>query len=127
MQVRPTVELEVSFGADFPSSPPFVRVVARAISRLHLGCISAASRQVVAPRFAFHTGHVTVGGSICMELLTSTGWSADYSIDSLLVLVRQTMLDGGGTLDTRLAHVPYDEAEARNAFQRVARQHGWKP
>ena len=83
--------------------------------------------RVVSPRFAFHTGHVTVGGSICMELLTSTGWSADYSIDSLLVLVRQTMLDGGGKLDTRLAHVPYDEAEARNAFQRVARQHGWKP
>ena len=105
--VRPTVELEVSFGASYPSAPPFVRVVA--------------------PRFAFHTGHVTIGGSICMELLTSTGWSAEYTIEALLVTVRQAMLDGNGSLDPERAHVPYDEAEARQAFERVARQHGWKP
>jgi len=105
--VRPTVELEVSFGASYPSAPPFVRVIA--------------------PRFAFHTGHVTIGGSICMELLTSTGWSAEYTIEALLVTVRQAMLDGNGSLDPQRAHVPYDEAEARQAFERVARQHGWKP
>ena len=32
--------------------------------------------RVIRPRFAFHTGHVTVGGSICIELLTSSGWCA---------------------------------------------------
>jgi ubiquitin-conjugating enzyme E2 Q len=48
------VLLEIRFPPDFPWQPPFIRVVA--------------------PRFAFHTGHVTVGGSICMELLTSA-WS----------------------------------------------------
>jgi len=40
---------------DYPVDPPFVRVVR--------------------PRFAFHSGHVTIGGSICMELLTRSGWS----------------------------------------------------
>jgi len=105
--VRPTVELEVSFGADFPSSPPFVRVVA--------------------PRFAFHTGHVTVGGSICMELLTSSGWRSEYTVEAALLMVRQAFLDGSGRLDHARAHVPYDEAEARQAFARVAAQHGWRP
>ena len=49
------VKLEVRFDGGFPSSPPFVRVIT--------------------PRFAFHTGHVTIGGSICMAELTSSGWN----------------------------------------------------
>ena len=105
--VRPTIEMEVTFGPDFPSTPPFVRVVA--------------------PRFAFHTGHVTVGGSICMELLTTSGWNSEYTVESVLVSVRQAMLDGGGSLHPSKAQVPYHEDEARAAFDRVARQHGWKP
>jgi len=105
--VRPTVELELSFGTSFPTTPPFVRVVA--------------------PRFAFHTGHVTVGGSICLELLTTSGWRSDYTIEAILVAIRQVMIDGDGRLDPTRAHLPYDEAEARMAFGRVAREHGWTP
>jgi ubiquitin-conjugating enzyme E2 Q len=40
------IEYEVIFSDDFPISPPFFRVVF--------------------PRFRYQTGHVTVGGSICM-------------------------------------------------------------
>jgi len=80
--VRPTVELEVSFGADFPSSPPFVRVVA--------------------PRFAFHTGHVTVGGSICMELLTSSGWRSEYTVEAALLMVRAQAAPSHGGEGVRL-------------------------
>jgi len=98
--------LEVTFGYDFPSSPPFVRVVS--------------------PRFAFHTGHVTLGGSMCMQLLTSSGWDPSYTVESTLVMVRDAMISGNGKLDPRRAHVPYDEAEARTNFLRVARQHGWE-
>jgi ubiquitin-conjugating enzyme E2 Q len=45
---EPAILLELSFPRRFPSSPPFARVIR--------------------PRFAFHTGHVTVGGSICVEV-----------------------------------------------------------
>ena len=99
------VELEVLFGDDFPASPPFVRVVS--------------------PRFAFHTGHVTVGGSICMQLLTTSGWDSSFTVEATLVMVRDAMLSGHGALDSSRAHVPYSEAEARHAFRRVAQQHGW--
>ena len=100
------VTLELRMPPDFPASPPFVRVVS--------------------PRFQFHTGHVTVGGSLCMELLTSVGWRAGYTIQSVLVQVRAAMLDGGGRLDPRRPHVPYGRDEAWRAFWRVARQHGWE-
>ena len=50
------VELEVKFPATFPFEPPFVRVLL--------------------PWFKMHSGHVTVGGSICMEFLTASGWSS---------------------------------------------------
>jgi len=78
------VELEVLFGDDFPASPPFVRVVS--------------------PRFAFHTGHVTVGGSICMQLLTTSGWDSSFTVEAALVMVRDAMLSGHGALDSSRAH-----------------------
>ena len=82
--------------------------------------------RVIRPRFAFHTGHVTVGGSICMEALTSSGWTPEYSMEGVLMLVRQAMVDGGAKLDILRPHIPYSEQEARSAFMRVARDHGWK-
>lgn len=104
--LRPVVDLELVFGFDFPASPPFVRVVS--------------------PRFAFHTGHVTVGGSICMELLTTSGWDPSFTIEATLIMVRDTMLSGGARLDPLRATFSYGESEARAAFLRVARQHGWQ-
>ena len=100
------IQLEMLFSSDFPMSPPFVRVLR--------------------PRFAFHTGHVTIGGSICIELLTSSGWSPAYTIESLLVQVRSLFVVGEARLDPASAHVPYGEQEAREAFRRVAQQHGWR-
>ena len=99
------IQLEMLFSSDFPMSPPFVRVLR--------------------PRFAFHTGHVTLGGSICIELLTSSGWSPAYTIESLLVQLRSLFVTGEARLDPSNPNRPYGEQEAREAFQRVARQHGW--
>jgi ubiquitin-conjugating enzyme E2 Q len=50
------ITLHVTFPPNFPFSPPFIRVVR--------------------PRFAFRTGHVTLGGSICTLMLTNDGWIA---------------------------------------------------
>lgn len=101
----PEIQLEMLFSSDFPMSPPFVRVLR--------------------PRFAFHTGHVTVGGSICIELLTASGWSPAYTIESLLVQLRSLFVTGEARLDPTRPNAPYGEAEAREAFRRVALQHGW--
>ena len=100
------IELELTFNGGYPSLPPFVRVVS--------------------PRFAVRTGHVTVGGSICMEELTTSAWSPDMTVEGILQLVRAAFVTGGGRLDPRHADMPYHAGEAREAFARVARQHGWQ-
>ncbi|KAI5079423.1 hypothetical protein GOP47_0004902 [Adiantum capillus-veneris] len=102
-----SIKLECTFPEDYPFSPPFIRVIS--------------------PKFGFHTGHVTVGGSICMELLTTSGWSPAYTFESIIVQVVNAMVEGGGRLDKRAiaSRSEYSELEAREAFNRVARDHGW--
>ena len=53
--------MEMSFPEDYPMAPPFVRVIR--------------------PKFRFLTGHVTIGGSICMQVLTKSGWSPGNDIE----------------------------------------------
>jgi len=102
---RDTLEFVMDFPQEYPFRPPFIRALR--------------------PRFAFHTGHITVGGSVCMELLTNSGWSAANSVESILVQIRAEITAGGGRLDFGNA-ADYTEAEARAAFHRVARDHGWE-
>lgn len=97
------VELEMRFSKDYPFQPPFVRVVQ--------------------PRFKFMTGHVTTGGSICMELLTNTGWRSTNDIESILIQIRAEMQEGGARLES--GGGSYSESEAWDAFYRAAKNHGW--
>ena len=103
------ITLHVAFPADFPSRPPYVRVIR--------------------PRFAFRTGHVTIGGSICTEMLTSAGWSSTMTMESVLLSIRQNMVEGGARIASRgdqaFSTEDYSEAEAKDAFDRMMRQHGW--
>jgi len=98
------VEMQMDFPVDYPFSPPFIRVVR--------------------PRFKFHTGHVTIGGSICMELLTRKGWTAANSIESVLISIHAELSSGNGEIDFSNP-ADYSDHEAKAAFQRVAQQHGW--
>ena len=98
------IDLRIAFPSNYPSAPPYVRVLR--------------------PRFMFRTGHVTIGGSICTEMLTSAGWSSTMTVESVLVGIRANMLVGGARLDLRNKH-DYSEAEARDAFERMRREHGW--
>ena len=107
----PDVELECIFQPDFPSSPPFVRVIR--------------------PRFLNLTGHVTQGGSICAEILVDTGsahsWKPTITMESLILTLKHLIsVDGGGRLwlDRGCEEV-YDATEAREAFRRALRTHGW--
>jgi hypothetical protein len=110
-------------------SPPFVRVLR--------------------PRFKFHTGHVTIGGSICSPILTQQ-WDPSISLDGLgktrlsprmtsswppnpgplplsaLYLQIGCIVDGGGRIDFGSCYHPfpytdYSLMEAERAFYRVAR------
>jgi ubiquitin-conjugating enzyme E2 Q len=100
------VLLEMRFSKDYPHLPPFVRVVR--------------------PRFQFRTGHVTLGGSICMELLTNTGWNATNDIESILIQIIAELTSGGARLDMASGtNYEYSEHEAWEAFYRAASTHGW--
>lgn len=95
---------EIWFGKNYPRSPPFVRVVS--------------------PRLQFHTGHITVGGSVCTELLTLSGWRPELSGENLILFLHQLLIDGGARVDFYNRTV-YSFTEAREAYLRVAKDHGW--
>lgn len=99
------LDFEVRFGHNFPFSPPFLRVVR--------------------PRFAFHTGHVTVGGSICMQSLTPSGWIPVRTVESVFIEILFNMGEGGARLDLSRLGQDYSLEEAEEAFTRVAKQHNW--
>mmetsp|Transcript_9194 Transcript_9194/g.9152 ORF Transcript_9194/g.9152 Transcript_9194/m.9152 type:complete len:306 (-) Transcript_9194:37-954(-) len=99
------IVFELRFDSHFPFNPPFLRVVR--------------------PRFMFRTGHVTIGGSICMESLTPSGWIPVRTVESIFVEILFNMTEGGARLDPVSANLEYSLAEAQEAFTRVAQQHRW--
>ncbi|KAK1224011.1 hypothetical protein PQX77_013106 [Marasmius sp. AFHP31] len=109
-----SVIFEIRFPPDFPLSPPFFRIIT--------------------PRFLPFIqgggGHVTGGGSICMDLLTSSGWLPSYSIAAILIQIklaisnpdpRPARLLGGGGWKR-----PYQVMEALEGYKRAASTHGWQ-
>ena len=52
--------------------------------------------------------------------------SPAYTLESVLVQLRSLFVAGEARLDPSQPNTPYGEAEARDAFRRVAAQHGWK-
>ncbi|KAE8307038.1 hypothetical protein BDV41DRAFT_556147 [Aspergillus transmontanensis] len=106
------IVMELRFPPHFPMSPPFVRIIR--------------------PRFLPFSrgggGHVTAGGAMCMELLTSSGWSPASSIESVLLQVRMA-LTNTDPVPARLnqSHMQdYAIGEAVAAYTRVCHLHGWK-
>lgn len=72
----------------------------------------------------FLTGHITVGGSVCMEALTPKGWVPTNDIESILVQVRAAICsDDKARLDS--TGRPYDASEAQRAFDRMCAKYGW--
>ncbi|KAG1824854.1 uncharacterized protein BJ212DRAFT_1322854 [Suillus subaureus] len=98
---------EIRFPSTFPHSPPFFRLVM--------------------PRFLPFMqgggGHITVGGSICMDLLTSAG-----DIASVLLQIKLAI----SSTDPKPARLdqnweqPYHPQEALSGYTRAAAIHGWK-
>lgn len=105
-QKRAEVVLEIDFPDEYPNIPPFVRVVS--------------------PRFAYRKGHVTVGGSMCTEILTTSGWR-NMGVIQLILFLHNLLIDGKGRIDMSSphVHVPYSFDEAQSAFKRNLEEHGW--
>ncbi|KAF8078632.1 hypothetical protein FPV67DRAFT_1604087 [Lyophyllum atratum] len=107
-----SILFEIRFPPTFPNAPPFFRIIT--------------------PRFLPFIqgggGHVTGGGSICMDLLTSDGWLPSYSIAAVLMQIKLAI----SNLDPRPARLspdferPYSVQEALVGYKRAAATHGWQ-
>ncbi|EJD40876.1 hypothetical protein AURDEDRAFT_115746 [Auricularia subglabra TFB-10046 SS5] len=102
---------EIRFPSSFPHAPPFFRII----------------KPRLLPFIQGGGGHVTGGGSICMDLLVADGWLPSYSISAILLQIKLAI----SNLDPRPArlaqnwHVPYDIGEALEGYKRAARTHNW--
>ena len=66
------IMLSFTFPDDFPFKPPFVRIISPVL----------------------RGGFVTPNGAVCLELLTPQEWSAAYSIESIIVGLAATFVQG---------------------------------
>lgn len=105
-----SIDLEVKFGPQHPQSPPFVRIIR--------------------PRFMQWMngggGHVTAGGSICVEMLTMKGWKREYTLEQVLLVVHQALSDCDPVPARLIGTHEYSVQEAVSAYIRVANSHGWR-
>ncbi|KAJ7579700.1 hypothetical protein C8J56DRAFT_963387, partial [Mycena floridula] len=106
-----SIIFEIRFPPNYPNSPPFFRIVTpRFLPFIHGG-----------------GGHITGGGSICMDLLTTNGWLPSYSIPAVLLQIKLAI----SNLDPRPARLAqnwnhnYTVFEALEGFKRAAATHGW--
>lgn len=105
------IVLELSFPDAFPNEVPFVRVVR--------------------PRFKYQTGHVTIGGSLCTPLLTTSGWTP-MTIDSLIASIVVNLKEGDARVQLAAdwycsaPFADYTMLEAKEAYKRALVTHGWK-
>lgn len=113
-----SVLIEINFSESHPVAPPFVRVV----------------RPKFLPFIMGGGGHVTQGGAMCMELLTSNGWSPVTSMESVLLQIRLALssvephparLELGQNAARKTVR-SYDATAAYAAYVRVCGQHGWR-
>ncbi|KAJ3560459.1 hypothetical protein NP233_g10827 [Leucocoprinus birnbaumii] len=103
-----SIVFEIRFPATFPISPPFFRIL----------------RPRFLPFIQGGGGHVTAGGSICMDLLTADGWSPSYSIPAVLMQIKLAIsnLDPRpARLDRNRWETPYQMREALEGYQTDSR------
>ncbi|KAM3510347.1 hypothetical protein MY11210_005965 [Beauveria gryllotalpidicola] len=106
-----SIVIEFRFGPNYPMSPPFARVI----------------RPQFVPFAQGGGGHVTVGGAVCLELLTSSGWNPAIHIDNVILQIRAAIsdMDPPARIQQGCVGIDYGVHEAVTAFKRLARGHGW--
>ena len=107
----PAIEIEITFKDNYPITPPFIRIVY--------------------PRFIMRTGHITIGGSLCMEMLTNQGWCPTFNVENVITQIKVAISNGGGMgdgvgeIDETNWDKRYSMDEAQDAFKRVLATQGW--
>ena len=97
------IKFEIRIPSAYPFEPPFIRIVN--------------------PRFIFRTGHITVGGSICMELLTKQRWLPTLCVSGVFLTIIQNMIAGEARLDPHGTKYEYSMSEAGDSFKRMLVTH----
>ena len=77
---------------------------------------------------------MTIGGSICAEFLTSSGWNSTFTVPAVLLMCHMTLIEATPRAEVLNAkthlqpypHLDYTYEEAREAFERLKSVHGWK-
>ncbi len=101
----PFIQMEITFKDNYPFEPPFVRIVY--------------------PHFVERKGHITIGGSFCVDILTTQKWSSANSIETLMTALKLIMLAGKAEIDESKPHKRYELDEAIDAFNRALKTHNW--
>jgi len=96
-----SIELHFQFPTEYPFEPPFVRVTAPVL----------------------RGGFVQSGGAICLEVLTKQGWCATYSIESLIMQISASLVQGKARLDKTRSTQSYSLESARRNFSTIERVH----
>uniref|UniRef100_A0A0K0FLM9 Ubiquitin conjugating enzyme UBC-25 (projected from Caenorhabditis elegans ortholog ubc-25) n=1 Tax=Strongyloides venezuelensis TaxID=75913 RepID=A0A0K0FLM9_STRVS len=97
--------LKATFKDDYPMTPPFIYV--------HTPQING--------------GFVLKGGAICMELLTTQGWSSAYNMESVILQIGATFVKGKARINF-VNSAPYNYAKAKDYHEHLSRFHkssGW--
>lgn len=97
------IKMEIRLPDAYPFEPPFIRVLS--------------------PKFAFRKGHITVGGSVCMDLLTKQRWVPSMSISKIMITIVQNIIAGDGRLEPGGKNYVYSLQEAQSAFTRMLVTH----
>ncbi|KNC49652.1 uncharacterized protein AMSG_11902 [Thecamonas trahens ATCC 50062] len=63
--------------------------------------------------------------TLSVAKLTLSGWTSDFMLLPFLIMIRNVLLEGGALIDMDRAGDDYTQAEAEEAFIRVAKAHGW--
>jgi len=98
----------VYFTSSFPFEPPFVRVES--------------------PVFVQGSGHVLLGGGVCSQVLSDSGWLPTFKMDSLIrsLLV---LIDSGDPqihkTERPSTYYGYSEEEARESYKRAKNKYSW--
>lgn len=103
---RDHILLNFTFKDNFPCEPPFVRVVTPVLQG----------------------GYVLGGGAICMELLTTQGWSSAYNIESVILQISATLVKGKARIQFGAPKNQYSLARAQQSFKSLVQIHeknGW--
>ncbi|EME83612.1 uncharacterized protein MYCFIDRAFT_164748 [Pseudocercospora fijiensis CIRAD86] len=105
-----SIVLEIRFNKDFPFTPPYVRVVRPQFLTFNQG----------------GGGHIVMGGAMCMELLTNTGWSSVSTMESVLMQIRMAIASEPYARLNKNAKNDYGVGEAAEGYMRACATHGWQ-